>query len=185
MNIDFNSSSKIVIIMRGCPGSGKSTASQALIDYLSVTHVIPEEFSSKCSADDYMRNRCGEYEYDHTKIGMVHKHCKEKFEASLAEHKKLIIVDNTNIKPFEFKFYVDAARRQGYDVYQWELEPRFENIHGVPLDKLEQMRKNYKFSDLPTFEPSSDDFNDFLQHSVEEKKADCELNDELGLALQI
>jgi len=184
MNIDFQSNSKIVIIMRGCPGSGKSTSSQALIDYLSETGVMPVSSMSKCSADDYMKNEDGKYKYDHAKIGMVHGRCKEQFMASLAERNNLIIVDNTNIKLFEFKVYVSAARSQGYEVYQWELELRFENIHGVPSDKLEQMQKNYKYSALPTFEPSSD-FNDFLQRSVEEKKADCELDDERSLAIRI
>ncbi|MDF1685029.1 MAG: hypothetical protein P1U36_10300 [Legionellaceae bacterium] len=180
MNIDFHSNSKIVIIMRGCPGSGKSTASQALINYLSATEVMPASSMSKCSADDYMVNEDGAYEYDGSKIGSVHKLCKEKFMTSLAEKNNLIIVDNTSIKLFEFKNYALEARKQGYEVYQWELELRFDNIHGVPLDKLEQMQKDYKTSTLPTFEPSAD-FHDFLQRSVElaesvaEEKADCKL----------
>jgi 2',3'-cyclic-nucleotide 3'-phosphodiesterase len=185
MNIDFRSNSKVVIIMRGCPGSGKSTSSQALIDYLSETGVMPALSMSKCSADDYMKNEDGDYEYNHAKISMVHGRCKEQFMASLAKKNNLIIVDNTNIKLFEFKVYVNAARNQGYEVYQWELELRFDNMHGVPFDKVEQMQKNYKPSALPTFEPSSD-FHDFLQRSVEEKKADCDLaEDEASLAIRI
>ncbi len=134
MNIDFNNNSKIVIIMRGCPGSGKSTASQALIDYLSENEVMPASSMNKCSADDYMINEYGRYEFDNSKIKAVHAQCKEKFMECLAEKNNLIIVDNTNIKVFEFKNYAFEARNKDYEVYQWELEQRFDNIHGVSLD---------------------------------------------------
>jgi predicted kinase len=70
----------------------------------------------------------------------------------------LIIVDNTNIKLWEMRKYVEMAQRYGYSVEiqtsdtDWAWNARQcakKNSHGVPEDKIQQMIDNFeKFESL-------------------------------------
>lgn len=60
-----------------------------------------------------------------------------------------VIVDNTNVKPADYKAYLDAAKDKGYKVYfvepdtDWAMDINecfIKNTHGVPLASLERMR---------------------------------------------
>lgn len=125
------------IIMRGLPGSGKSSLAANLNADL---HGII------CSADDYFMVD-GEYRYDPAKIKKAHAACRQKFERALAERQD-VVVDNTHSRTWEYLPYVEAAREAGYKVEVHEIfcsgpvmARRFAERcrHGVPLDKVVAM----------------------------------------------
>lgn len=58
-----------MFILRGVPGTGKSTIVHHLMSKLSTKYT--------CSADDYF-SRNGSYDYDRTKISDAHAYSKEK-----------------------------------------------------------------------------------------------------------
>lgn len=126
-----------VIIMRGLPGSGKSTYAKKQ---------YPEY--EYCSMDNFFIKN-GEYKYDAKKIFPAVNYCKNKFQKAI-EAGKNIVVDNTNLTKKEYIDYIKIANENGYDVIVYSFvgltaKESFEfNSHGVPLEKCEQMEKKYQ-----------------------------------------
>jgi predicted kinase len=121
---------KLLILMRGLPGAGKSTLSEALTDKENI-----------CTADDFFMDK-GEYKFDATKLGAAHDYCQTKCRLRMAVGAPLIIVANTLTSEREMKPYEDLARQFGYMVHSVIVENRHGgvNTHNVPEESLEKMR---------------------------------------------
>lgn len=131
----------IVLIMRGLPGSGKSSLAKAL---------LPDECTyGRCSADDYFMVR-GQYCFNSTLLPNAHAACFRKFMGELKGLTPFIIVDNTNIKKSWYSRYVLEAKKAGYLVATVTVEewnPRVlskRNKHKVPLSTLIEMAKSFE-----------------------------------------
>ncbi|GAG25938.1 unnamed protein product, partial [marine sediment metagenome] len=135
---------KTVHIMRGVPGSGKSTVAR------SIACSYPGSFNSTDpekgewvtdyaihSTDDLCMVD-GEYQFDIELAGERHAQNLENFKDSLERGVPCVIVDNTNVKISQFAPYADAAQAAGYAVVFVEVaHPSLEvaverNTHGVP-----------------------------------------------------
>lgn len=131
-----------LLIMRGLPGSSKST----LTIHLEKEYDKP---ACVCSADDYWffgKEKIPEnYIFDLNKLHIAHKTCKEKFIAAINDKEPLIIVDNTNIRLKEYKFYFTTGIELGYDItfhtiINCSVEDSLQsNIHKVPREAIERM----------------------------------------------
>jgi tRNA uridine 5-carbamoylmethylation protein Kti12 len=125
-----------VYILRGVPGSGKSTMTKRLLSGLS-----PDETSTIVSADHWFE-KSGSYQFDPTQLGQAHGNSQKSFIEALKNGVSVVIVDNTNIKNRDMKLYIDQAKKFNYD---WEIvqleaaDPQ--NIHGVPSDTVASMVK--------------------------------------------
>ncbi len=125
---------KILIIMQGASGSGKSTMAlwlQSLIQALGFTCRI-------CSTDKQFEVD-GVYKFDPSKITAYHA-INQKLVREALERGECVIVDNTNTQAWEARPYVEMAQALGATVLFRPCEGRYQNIHGVPSDKVEQMR---------------------------------------------
>jgi tRNA A37 threonylcarbamoyladenosine biosynthesis protein TsaE len=127
-----------VFILRGLPGAGKSEFAFDLFEEMGSTF-------THCSADNYMTDEFGEYHFDAANLPRAHHLCKRDFKIALEENINCIVVDNTNVKVWEFQPYIDAARIAGYTVKVLVVENHHNgrSIHGVPADKMEQMAKDF------------------------------------------
>lgn len=96
---------KIMIILRGLPGSGKSTLAHSLAESLENTIV--------CSADDFFLTSSGNYEFDETKREEAHKTCHEKARNACISSNN-VVIDNTNIRKWETKYYISLAMEYNY-----------------------------------------------------------------------
>lgn len=132
----------IMIIMRGLPGSGKST--QAKLYANQYNAVI-------CSADDYFMTDDGRYLYDADEIRAAHAVCKLKARVALAKGEN-VIIDNTNIKLRDMQEYFDMAKNYGAHVHiahsptEWAMdveECAKRNVHGVPKEVIQRMKDNW------------------------------------------
>ena len=63
----------------------------------------------------------------------------ERAKAFLDEGRS-VIVDNTNIQAWQPREYVRHAIRLGVQVEFVRASGNFNNVHGVPLEKVEKMR---------------------------------------------
>lgn len=141
---------KKVIIMRGWPGTGKSTLAKCIKDAVVV------------SADNFFINgRTGEYKYYPDLIKNAHQSCKDHFFRCCSENINPIVVDNTNINVRQYRFYEDVAHEYGYKVYQlvapkenhnngldMSAEACYKrNVHNVPLATIERMKKEFEVDD--------------------------------------
>ena len=96
--------SKTLVIMRGLPGSGKSTKAKSL-----------GEGGAVFAADDFFM-RGGKYVYDPRLSGHAHLWNQGRVKAAMRMGVSPIVVDNTNVKAEHAKPYVDAAKENGYEV---------------------------------------------------------------------
>lgn len=120
---------KIVIILRGCPGAGKTA-------YLKLKY--PEAFH--CSATLYFTDCNGNYKFYPKGLNEAHKYCRNAFKAALQNGQPVIAVDNTNVRIWEFENYIETAEDYGYEVKVLRIEADPDvaadrNIHGVPKEK--------------------------------------------------
>lgn len=128
---------KNVIVLRGTSGSGKSTFANLIAE----PKVI-------CCADDYFE-KDGSYNFDASKLGYAHAACRTKFDDALFDPSiENIVVANTNTKPADFKYYVDAAETYGARITSVVLEKRHDssNVHAVPTVALDRQHENLKNS---------------------------------------
>jgi len=134
---------KVLYIVRGIPGSGKSTFAKMLVG---------EDFLV-CEADKYFIDKeTGEYNFDFTKIKDAHKFCQDTVETymkdSLVNNQfyREIAVSNTFTQEWEMGPYFELAKTYGYKVFSIIVENRHEgtNEHGVPDEVLTKMRERFE-----------------------------------------
>ncbi|OXU24874.1 hypothetical protein TSAR_011918 [Trichomalopsis sarcophagae] len=143
---------KVLVLMRGCPGSGKSYLAR---DIVSRTCGQGSDYSKFIfSTDDYfaMTNR-GVYVFDASKLQDAHAYNQNRVLNAARQGWSPIIVDNTNTQAWEMQHYINMGVENGYIVETlepntpWfrnanELERR--NKHNVPKPKIRAMLERYE-----------------------------------------
>jgi len=103
---------KQIIILRGLPGSGKSTFAIELLK----EHGINSELDKYiCCTDDFFYND-GIYKFIPQKLSEYHSKNLCKFIHRLKSNLPIVICDNTNIKKWEYKAYEEIGMCFGYDI---------------------------------------------------------------------
>jgi hypothetical protein len=123
---------KILYIVRGIPGSGKSTFANSL-------------GCPVFEADMYFMID-GEYKFDMSKIKLAHDWCKLRVEHSMEDGLGTIAVANTFTREWEMDAYYELAEKYDYRVYSVIVENRHDGVnqHGCPDDKIEQMKNRFE-----------------------------------------
>eukprot|EP00746_Dinoflagellata_sp_MGD_P138965 gnl/MRDRNA2_/MRDRNA2_72504_c1_seq1.p1 gnl/MRDRNA2_/MRDRNA2_72504_c1~~gnl/MRDRNA2_/MRDRNA2_72504_c1_seq1.p1 ORF type:complete len:1636 (+),score=316.11 gnl/MRDRNA2_/MRDRNA2_72504_c1_seq1:35-4909(+) len=115
---------RLTIILRGFPGSGKSSLSVML------RKKLPAEI---ISADDFWAGQ--------DKLQEAHEQCRQIFLQMLKDQKPLVIIDNTNVRKSDYAFYQSRSESEGYQVVVLEMVCD-------STTELEQFRKRSKH-DVP------------------------------------
>ena len=135
--IDHLRKSRVMFLMRGLPGSGKSTIVRQII------HIFPDALVA--SADDLFLTSDGSYKFDASKLSIAHEQCQKRVEAACRRATPVVIVDNTNVRQWEMKSYTSLASQHNYTVvlveprtsWKWNpVELARRNKHGVAVDVL-------------------------------------------------
>jgi predicted kinase len=127
---------KELILVRGLPGSGKSTLAKSL------SHAL----TGHVEADMFFINHKGEYNFDATKLKEAHEWCRKETEDYMKPFGfDTVIVSNTFTQEWEMDAYYELAKQYGYRVHSIIIENRHDGVneHGVPEDKLTQMRNRF------------------------------------------
>lgn len=124
----------ILLMMQGHSGSGKSTLAEIFKSWFTA---VGQDVVI-CSTDDQFKVN-GVYKFDPSKLGVYHKLNLDLAVAAL-EAGKTVIVDNTNTQAWECKGYVLAAMSRNIPVFFHRAIGNYQNTHGVPSDKVEQMK---------------------------------------------
>lgn len=131
---------KKLIILRGLPGSGKST----WVKRYAQDAVV-------CSADHYFI-KSGEYSFSPKELTQAHQACQTHCKEAMAQG-KFVVVDNTNISRWEFEPYVKLAKEYNYSVIYITVGGRSDrecrvyaarNSHGVPLEAIRRMASRWE-----------------------------------------
>lgn len=124
--IDGNS--RLAIIMRGLPGSGKSYWVRQFIQELPARLAQNVTERGLCSTDSffYQNNR---YCFDIARLPEFHQLNLSRFIEALATGVPVVICDNTNMALWEFAAYQVAARALGYRVHIQQIGDVRSNTH--------------------------------------------------------
>jgi NEDD4-binding protein 2 len=145
---------KTLYLMRGVSGSGKSTTARKL----GVGGVV-------LSTDDYFMQG-GRYVYDSSQIIQAHRWNEARAEEAMRRGISPIVIDNTLVKAWEGKAYVELALKYGYQIKvsepespQWrKFKPGLpdealsllaqelskKNVHGVPAETIDRMLHDWE-----------------------------------------
>lgn len=123
-------------LIRGVPGSGKSTFARQLLICELVEYVL--------EADDYFIDENGAYEFNPLKLGEAHEQCQSDTKHALILGRS-VAVSNTSCAEWEVETYQNIAAEYGARFVSIILENRHnaKNIHGCPDDKVEQMKRKF------------------------------------------
>ena len=123
-----------LVLLRGLPGAGKSTAAKLF-------HGAPH-----FEADMYFMDTNGNYQFDIAKIKDAHNWCRHSTMDAMKEDHPIVVVSNTFTQEWEMEAYRLLAEELGYRVVSLIVENRHngENVHGVPLEKIEQMEDRFE-----------------------------------------
>ncbi|XP_027754098.1 NEDD4-binding protein 2-like 2 [Empidonax traillii] len=141
----FGCAQKFLLILRGLPGSGKSTLSRILLGQSCDGVVL--------STDDYFRQWDG-YTYNAAQLGDAHEWNQKRAKQAMEQGRSPVIIDNTNTQAWEMKPYVEVALEKGYRVEfhepdtWWKFDPEElekRNKHGVTREKIAQMLERYEY----------------------------------------
>jgi NEDD4-binding protein 2 len=100
-----------LVLMRGIPGSGKSTKANQIKDDYILKGYQAEIFSTD---DFWMRNGC--YEWNRDLLGTAHKWNQIRVENAIKDDIDYIIVDNTNLSSFDVGPYFNLAVKYGIEI---------------------------------------------------------------------
>ena len=126
--------SEKLLILRGLPGSGKSTEAARL--------VASGAYDLVCEADQFFETKDG-YRFDPAKLKDAHADCFARTRSAL-EAGKRVIVANTFTRAWEFRAYLDYARTYGIPVEVRVLKGEFKSVHRVPAEALAAMAKRWE-----------------------------------------
>lgn len=141
---------KTLYIISSIPGVGKSTFAKVLQAGINQSH---KESAFILSADDYAGYYVGgKYVWTPEVCVEAHKYCRREFDGCLEAGDKHIIIDNTNLNPKNYSYYVNKAKEAGYTITYINMEPdpnkldeyAARNKHGVSREMIGKMYQTYK-----------------------------------------
>lgn len=118
-----------LLIIRGLPGSGKTTLSE----FIGLPY---------CEADQFWEEY--DYDFDPELLSATHTYCFSKVESYLASGQS-VIVSNTSSADSEFEDYYDLADEYDARVISLIVENRHNgrSIHEVPAQTIQRMRARF------------------------------------------
>lgn len=119
-----------ITIIRGLPGSGKSTMASKIIG----THL---------ETDMYFIDNCGKYSFDPKEIKYAHQWCQLCCRKELVNGNS-VIVSNTFCQKWEMEPYFQMAKEFECYIEVIVCKEQFGSIHGVPSWKIEQMKQRWE-----------------------------------------
>lgn len=123
-----------LILVRGLPGSGKSTTATKLAQTRGAIHI---------EADQFFVDQNGDYCFDASQLPEAHAWCLAQTKRAL-EQGQSVIVANTFVQHWEMQPYLDLANALGIEPEVRVCRGQYQNIHGVPQATIALMREKWQ-----------------------------------------
>ena len=137
-----------LLIVRGLPGSGKSTFAKSILDNSNDCALVTKSFNNMVythhyEADMFFEND-GVYNFQRKFISFAHDWCYDNVLRSLLNGNNTI-VSNTFVKFWELSKYLDLIKLlPDVKIEIVELHTQFDSIHDVPADTIGKMKKSWE-----------------------------------------
>jgi hypothetical protein len=97
-------------------------------------------------ADMFFVDGEGNYKFEPSKIKDAHAWCQEEVDFLMRYEHSPVVVSNTFTQEWEMDAYFELAEKYGYQTSCLIVENRHngENVHGCPVDKIEQMEDRFE-----------------------------------------
>ncbi|XP_016320424.1 NEDD4-binding protein 2 [Sinocyclocheilus anshuiensis] len=134
---------QLLVLLRGAPGSGKTTLANAML--------VQNPGGVVLSTDDYF-TRNGQYHFEPNLLGEAHEWNHQRAKEAFEKGQSPIIIDNTNMQCWEMKPYVAMAQKHRYKVLfrepdtWWKTKPRElekRTRHQVTKEKIRRILERY------------------------------------------
>lgn len=119
---------KVLWLIRGIPGSGKTTFAKSL--------GIQDHYE----ADMWMDDNGG---YSRANLKFAHEWCQKQVFGAMYNDRP-VVVSNTFIKRWEMDFYKTAASNFGYTVVEVTMNGRYTPIRDIPFEVIERMERIFE-----------------------------------------
>jgi len=131
---------KNLFLLRGLPGSGKSTVAKYLVGSMSACGDSEEICADDCWEVPYTKET-----FTNEKHAQAHGICLMIVKGWMITNRSSIFVHNTFTTESEMQPYFDLAKKYGYQVFALIVENRHgsESIHDVPGETIELMRNRF------------------------------------------
>lgn len=133
---------KILYLITGLPGSGKTTRAKQLMREKNIRHHY--------EADMLMVDRNGDYQFNHKRLGECHNWCQKATEKAM-QLNEAVIVSNTTLLKSHALPYIKLAKEHGYQIVIEHLTTQFKSIHDVPEKTIEKMKQQRELFTLEDF----------------------------------
>jgi tRNA uridine 5-carbamoylmethylation protein Kti12 len=130
----------MLILVRGLPGSGKSTFAKKYIECGKKKN--PDKQYIHCEAD-YYHIINGVYSFDIARAPYAHSRCLNRAKLGMRQG-KIVVVSNTFITISQMKAYVRYAKQLGIPYRIYTCRETFGSIHGVPDETMAKMRQGWQ-----------------------------------------
>ena len=129
---------KVIILLRGLPGSGKSTFASSYASMADGIHLEADMF--------FVDKETNEYKFDPSKLKVAHEWCQKQVEYFMRYDGGPIIVSNTFTQEWEMQPYFDIAEKYNYTVHSLISENRHSgaSLHGVPEVTIDKMKERFE-----------------------------------------
>lgn len=126
----------MLILVRGIPGSGKSTWVTKTLELLD--HYV--------EADCYFVRADGVYDFNPKLLKNAHEWCYTIATDALAHGRKDcdVYVANTFTRIWEMQKYIDYCNQNDIPFKVVRCTGNYQNIHGVPDNKVKQMLERFE-----------------------------------------
>lgn len=120
-----------LVLIRGLPGSGKSTIAKMLDGFVHL------------EADMFFTKEDGEYIYEREKIKEAHEWCQAQALIHLSQGGS-VVISNTFTRHSEMAPYIEIADALGIKPSVIVATGRFKNVHSVPDEVVAKMRDRWE-----------------------------------------
>lgn len=124
----------MLYLIRGIPGSGKSSYASTLI--------LTEQADVHLEADMYHMKK-GVYQFDTNAIYDAHAWCRQTTNIFL-NNKLNVVVSNTFTRKKELQPYLDMAKELDIQALVCRCTGNYKNIHNVPADVMIKMKSRFE-----------------------------------------
>ncbi len=121
-----------LFLIRGIPGSGKSTFARKLMMWIGVCNHI--------EADMFFVDKDNVYTYDKTRIKEAHDWCFND-TVKMLENGETVIVSNTFTETWQYKRYVEYAGIHKIPYTVLTVNGDHGSVHDVPQETVNRMKQ--------------------------------------------